>query len=94
MRILLFFLRVSAICNLCFLIGCLLRIIHYAAWMEIIVKTILVLGFIVAMPLNMLVSLVVIILLLLNKIMRHDLPKIIVAFNLLVLLIELWYFYL
>ncbi len=81
-----------AICNGCFLLGMLFRIIHLAAVLNTAVKTILVLGFIVALPLNAFTSFVLTFLLLIRKIRYGQLARGLFVLNILALLAETVYF--
>ncbi len=91
-RYLNFLQRVVAICNGCFLLGMLFRIIHLAAVLNTAVKTILVLGFIVALPLNAFTSFVLTFLLLIRKIRYGQLARGLFVLNILALLAETVYF--
>jgi hypothetical protein len=88
-----FFLKVCSICNGCFLAACLLRFVHVENWPDIIIKTIAVLGLVLAMPLGIAVYLVLAMLLLLKKIKFANLQKWLFAVNLLVLIIEVIYLF-
>ena len=91
-RYLNFLQRVVAICNGCFLLGMLFRIIHLAPVLNAAVKTILVLGFIVALPLNAFTSVVLAFLLFIRKIRYGQLARGLFILNTLALLVEAVYF--
>lgn len=84
-------LKVSAICNLCFIAGWVGRFIPLDPWAAQIVKTILILGFVMAFPLNLILCLIISLLLWTGKIRRPDLPRQIFMFNLLLLIFQVLY---
>lgn len=89
MRWIRFVLKFAFICNLCFILGQILRITAYDHSFDVIVNYVLVLGVGVAFPLNLAVCAVTGILLLLKKIMWKSLPPWLFLFNLAILIFQL-----
>ena len=85
MRNLIFFSRVAFICNICFALAWVLR--YYPSLQQgDTVSTILVLGLVVAILLNVAVNLVIIILLLLRKPVWSHFPRWLIIINFLFLI--------
>jgi hypothetical protein len=85
MRLVKFLLKFVFICNLCYLAGWLLRITDFM-WMF---KHIIVLGYLVALPANIITSLLAIILLLLHKVTWKELPGYLLILNLAILIVQI-----
>lgn len=92
LRYLNFFLRVGFICNLCFVAGLLFRILPLSLIPDAVVKTLLILGFVVALPLNLLLFLLMALLLIFRKIRFEGIARWLFFTNLLILFAELGYF--
>jgi hypothetical protein len=84
-----FFLKLAFICNLCFLAGEASYYIKYADSFEGLVKYILVLGFLVAFPLNIIVCLITTILLIRHKVAWVELPPFVFVVNIIILVAQL-----
>jgi hypothetical protein len=91
MQSLLFFSRVAFICNICFLLTILFHFLPGVSDSHFY-STILVLGFLVAVVLNMIVNLIIIVLLLSGKPLWSHIPRWLVIFNALILAPQLIYF--
>ncbi|QJB32328.1 hypothetical protein HF324_13365 [Chitinophaga oryzae] len=89
MRWIRFVLKFAFICNLCFILGQLLRITAYDHRLDVIVEYVLVLGVGVAFPLNLAICLITGVLLLLKKIQWKPLPPWLFLFNLGILIFQL-----
>ena len=89
MRLAIFLLKFVFICNLCYLLGWLLRITEQSDRFSWIWKHVLVLGYIVALPANIITSLLVIILLLARKVRWAELPGYLLVLNLIILLVQI-----
>ncbi|PSL44947.1 hypothetical protein CLV51_105320 [Chitinophaga niastensis] len=89
MRWLRFLLKFAFICNLCFIIGEILRITAYNHSWDAIVNHVLVLGVGMAFPLNGLVCILTAILLLLKKIQWKALPPWLYLLNIAILIFQL-----
>lgn len=89
MRWIRFVLKFAFICNLCFIIGELLRIIAYDHAWDAMINHIVVLGLGVAFPLNLLVCVITGILLLLKKITWKALPPWLYLLNIAILIFQL-----
>ncbi|ASZ12451.1 hypothetical protein KTO58_12365 [Chitinophaga pendula] len=90
MRLAKFLLRFVFICNLCYLAGYLLRITEDPDRFAWITKHIIVLGYIVALPANILTSIYTIIILISGKTKWKEIPYIVFILNLLILLIQIF----
>ncbi|HVB02192.1 MAG TPA: hypothetical protein VNE41_00600 [Chitinophagaceae bacterium] len=89
MRWLLFFSRVALLCNGCFAAGLALRYAGLAIPMNNgVIKTILILGFIAAIPANLLVALIALFLISSSRLALPLIPKWISLVNLGLLIIE------
>lgn len=75
--------KVLFLCNLCWLAGLLFRIISLEGWPSVVVKSILVLGWLVALPLGILWYLTAAVLFLSRKISLQDVPRWLLVVNLL-----------
>lgn len=84
-----FLLKFVFICNVCFIIGEILRIISYNHALDAVVNHILILGVGIAMPVNLLLSIIVAVLLLIRKITWQSLPPWVYLLNLLILIVQL-----
>lgn len=80
-----FVLKLAFICNLCFLAGEATYYINYADSFEGLVKHILILGFLLAFPLNVIVSTIATILLVRRKIPWKELPPFVFVTNVIIL---------
>ncbi|MEC5145394.1 DUF5658 domain-containing protein [Chitinophaga sp. 180180018-2] len=89
MRWIRFLLKVTFICNLCFLISEILRITTYDHSLDAVVNHILVLGVGLAFPLNGLVCLLTALLLGLKKIQWKTLPPWLYLFNIAIFIFQL-----
>ncbi|RBL89714.1 hypothetical protein DF182_24775 [Chitinophaga flava] len=89
MRWIRFVLKFTFICNLCFILGQILRISAYDHSFDMIVSHVLVLGVGVAFPLNLVVCLVTGVLLLLKKINWKQLPPWLFLCNVGILVVQL-----
>ncbi|CAL1519209.1 hypothetical protein MMC2321_02956 [Chitinophaga sp. MM2321] len=89
MRWIRFVLKFAFICNLCFLIGELLRITAYDHSWDVVINHVLVLGMGVAFPVNLTVCILTGILLLLKKISWKPLPPWLYLFNVTILIFQL-----
>lgn len=83
-----FVLKLAFICNLCFLAGEATYYINYADSFEGLVKHILILGFLLAFPLNIVVSIITTILLVKRKASWKDLPPFVFVTNLIILIAQ------
>ena len=93
MRWILFFIRVAFISNLCFLLAWILRLFNWGNGLDWLGKTLVILGYLVSLPLNILLTLTVIFQLGVGKIKFPQLPRRIFLFNVLMILGEIIYFY-
>ena len=91
MQPLLFFSRVAFICNICFLLTISFHFLP-AVPDSHFYSTVLVLGFLVAVVLNIMVNLIIIVLLLLQKPLSQHLPKWLIIANAVILIPQLIYF--
>jgi hypothetical protein len=91
MQPLLFFSRVAFICNICFLLTISFHFLP-AVPDSHFYSTILVLGFVVAIVLNIMVNLIIIVLVLLRKPLRPRFPKWLIIANAVILVPQLIYF--
>lgn len=89
MRLVKFLLKFVFICNLCYLAGWLLRITEQSERFSWILKHVIVLGYIVALPANIITSLLAIILLLANKVTWKELPGYLLILNLIILIVQI-----
>lgn len=89
MRLAIFLLKFVFICNLCYLAGWLLRMTEHPERFSWIVNHVLVLGYIVALPANIITSLLVIILLLSKKARWSELPGYLFVLNLIILIVQI-----
>lgn len=91
MQSLLFFARVSFICNICFLLT---WVFYFTPNLGDghVVSTILVLGVVVAVVLNIVLNCIIIVLLLRRKPLWSHIPKWLVIFNLVCLIPQLIFF--
>jgi threonine/homoserine/homoserine lactone efflux protein len=91
MQPLLFFSRVTFICNICFILTVLMYFIPSPGDGHV-VSTILVLGVVVAVVLNMIVNLFIIVILLRRRPLWQYIPKWLVIFNLVCLIPQIIFF--
>ncbi|MRG44878.1 hypothetical protein GFS24_07125 [Chitinophaga sp. SYP-B3965] len=84
-----FLLKFSFICNCCYLIGFIIRMVEYTDSYQHVVKHIMVLGGLVAAPLNIIVCLLTTILLLVRKVQWTNIHPYIFVLNVIILLIQL-----
>jgi hypothetical protein len=91
MQPLLFFSRVTFICNVCFILTWLFYFIPSLGDGHV-VSTILVLGVVVAVVLNITINCIIIVLLLLRKPLWPFIPKWLVIFNLICLILQIIFF--
>lgn len=89
MRWIRFVLKFVFICNLCFILGQLLRITAYDHRLDVIVEHVLVLGVGVAFPLNLAVCLITAVLLMIKKIQWKQLPPWLFLCNVGILIFQL-----
>lgn len=87
-----FFLKVVLLFNSCFVAGLLLQIIRLDKDLNGLLKTILVAGYLLALPFNIMLNLIVLGLLLWGKIQYRQLPKGLYVANLLFLLLQTIFF--
>jgi hypothetical protein len=88
-----FFQKVVLICNGCFAAAWILRMVPGEAGIPaILVKTIVVLGFLMVLPLNLLLNLLVAVLLLLGRYSLREGGRIIYIINLVFLFLTVIYF--
>jgi len=90
MRWIRFLLKFVFICNVCFIIGEILRITAYNHEWDALLMHILVLGVGIAFPVNLVVSVLVALLLLLKKIEWKSLPPWVYLLNLAILIVQLY----
>lgn len=84
-----FLLKFSFICNCCYLIGFIIRMVEYEDSFQHVVKHIMVLGGLVAAPLNIITCILTTILLLAKKVRWPDTHPYIFILNVIILLIQL-----
>lgn len=89
MRVIRFLLKFSFICNCCYLTGFIIRMMENTDSYEHVVKHIMILGLVVAAPLNIVTCLLTTILLLTKKIRWADAHPYIFILNVIILLIQL-----
>ena len=89
MRLVKFLLKFVFICNLCYLAGWLLRITEQSERFSWIVKHVIVLGYIVAMPANILTTLLAVVLLAIRKVTWEELPGYLLILNLIILTVQI-----
>lgn len=89
MRLVKFLLKFVFICNLCYLAGLLFRMTEPSERFEGIVKHVVVLGVIVAPPVNIITSILAIILLLARKVTWAELPGYLLILNLIILIVQI-----
>lgn len=89
MRLVKFLLKFVFICNLCYLAGWLLRITESSERFSWIVKHVIVLGYIVALPANIVTSLLALILLMARKASWEELPGYLLVLNLIILIVQI-----
>jgi len=89
MRLVKFLLKFVFICNLCYLAGWLLRITERGEEFMWIFKHVVVLGYLVALPANIITSLLAITLLLLGKVTWKELPGYLLILNLTILIVQI-----
>lgn len=83
-----FLIKLSFICNCCYLIGFVIRMMDYADTWEHVVKHIMVLGGLVAAPLNIITCLLGAILLLTRKVQWANMHPYIFVLNVIILLVQ------
>ncbi|RPD41907.1 hypothetical protein [Chitinophaga barathri] len=84
-----FLIKVSFICNICYLIGFIIRMLDNTDTWEHITKTVMVLGGLVAAPLNIVTCLLAVIMLLRKKARFADIHPVIFILNVIILLLQL-----
>lgn len=82
-------LKFAFICNLCFILGQLLRITAYDHRLDVVVEYVLVLGVGVAFPLNLIICLITAVLLMLKRIQWKSLPPWLFLCNVGILIFQL-----
>ncbi|TWI86875.1 hypothetical protein LX66_4142 [Chitinophaga japonensis] len=89
MRLVKFLLKFVFICNLCYLAGWLLRMTEQSGDLSPVFKHMVVLGYLVALPANIITSLLAIILLLARKVSWAELPGYLLILNLIILIVQI-----
>lgn len=89
MRVIRFLLKFSFICNCCYLIGFIIRMMEHTDAFQHVQKHIIVLGLVVAAPLNIVTCLLTTILLLTRKVRWADAHPYIFILNVIILLVQL-----
>lgn len=89
MRLVKFLLKFVFICNLCYLAGWLFRITDQTERFAGIVKHVAVLGYLVAIPANIITSLLAVILLAAGKVTWTELPGYLLILNLIILIVQI-----
>ncbi len=88
-----FVLKLAFICNLCFLAGEATYYINYADSFEGLVKHILILGFLLAFPLNVVVSLIATLMLARGKAIWKELPPFVFVTNVIILVAQILFLF-
>ena len=89
MRLVKFLLKFVFICNLCYLVGWFLRITERHGDLSDVFKHVVILGYIVAMPVNILTILLAVILLLAKKVTFRELPGYLLILNILIWILQI-----
>lgn len=89
MRLVRFLIKLSFICNICFLLGFLIRMTGDSEGWSFLTKHVTVLGWLVAAPLNILTVLLAIVMLLLKKVRFADIHPYVFVANVIILLFQL-----
>lgn len=84
-----FLIKLSFICNCCYLIGFVIRMLDYSESWEQVAKHIMVLGGVVAAPLNIITCLLTAGLLLARKVQWSNVHPYIFVLNVIILLLQL-----
>ncbi len=84
-----FLIKVSFICNICYLVGFIIRMLDNTANWEHVAKHIMVLGGLVAAPLNIVTCLLAVIMLLRKKVRFAEIHPVIFILNVIILLLQL-----
>ncbi len=89
MRLVRFLIKLSFICNICFLLGYFVRMMGDPEAWSFLTKHVTILGWLVAAPLNILTVLIAVVMLLLKKVRFADIHPYVFVLNVLILLIQL-----
>lgn len=89
MRLVRFLIKLSFICNICFLLGYGVRMMGDPEAWSFLTKHITILGWLVAAPLNIITIITAIVMLLLKKVRFAEIHPYVFVLNVLILLIQL-----